>query len=197
MIFICTILCLSFLSACRNTVGLELENKSMDNYCTVNEIKSTFKLTAEQPSSKNTLELKDMEKVREKLGSGIVRRVSKTDAYSVYNCENGGKLYVFFDDTTLDYERIICSMFSMGNLTKDNFNEISVNKSKLTDVEQVDPATQITYIDYGDEKFSTHFTSDGILKIHYKNLDNQLIVSSIDLYNKDLVNLILDEDLVL
>ena len=179
------------LSAC----GYE-EYDNVEVCHTINEIKNAFEYASKQPESMNTAQLKDMDKIRKILGNGITRHISETISYSVYNCINGGKLFIFYDDKTADYDMILDVYFFMKKLRYDTFNSIKPGVSTLDDIKKIDPASNITYINYTDEKYTTHFTEDGIIKINYNIIYGKEIVKSINLEYDDLSNQILQDDLV-
>lgn len=191
---ICIILVVTLFSAC-GTVGSESESENVNNCNTVKEIREAVEYSAKTPSASDTVYSRDMKNIRLILGEGQERRISEKSAYSVYNCENGGKLYILFDDKTLDYEAIDCAVFSLKNLSRKDFDKLQVNKSDFADVKKLDPAAEINFIDYGNEKFSSHFTRDGVITINYEEADDSLTVKSVDINYEDFAVAVLEEDL--
>lgn len=133
-----------------------------------------------------------MNEIKNKLGDSVTTRISDTMAYCTYPCENGGVFYVVFWDAPqlYDYYPIEFVSFSVKPLTLDNFDSIKVGESTLEDVTEIDPAVEVTYIDYGEEKFTTHLTKDGIVKNNYATISDKVVVDSVEVIYQDLVALL-------
>lgn len=196
ILFICLSAVIFNLFACNSEYdkynGVEDDN----NVYSYDEIKTAFEYASEQPASMSTILLKDMGKIREILGNGTTHRISETNVCSKYNCTNGGKLFVIYDDKTADYDIISNVFFSMKKLKYSNFNNIQAGISTLDDIKEIDPASDITYINYSNEKYTTHLTENGIVKINYDIVDGKEIVESISIKNNDLINKLLRDGLI-
>lgn len=170
-----------------------LEKKDMYN---INEIKDAFMYASKQPERLSTCLLRDMEEIRKKLGTKEDIYITDELAYCQYDCNNGGCLYVVFWDKPEDYDyypiELVC--FSMKELCFNDFDSVQQHMSTLQDIEGIDPATSITYIDYGEEKYSTHLTRDGLVKISYVDANGTIVVDSIDVTHQNLASFILEEN---
>ncbi len=162
---------------------------SAKNSYSFSEIKDAFNYCSDQPSDMSTMLPKDMDEVRARLGDKAPVYVSDEFAICEYKCDNGGSLYVAFWDVAeeCDYYSIEFVAFTMKKLCFDDFDSIQLHTSTLRDVGEIDPATATTYIDYGEEKYTTHLTKDGIVKINYIDADGNLVADSIEILHQDLV----------
>ena len=162
--------------------------KAKDSY-NIYEIKEAFQYGSEQPKDMSTLLMRDMDELRKKVGINDSIYISDELAYSEYKCDNGGSLYVVFCDMPEEYDYFPIELvaFTMKDLCFDDFDRVQIGTTTIDDVEAIDPAVKVTYINYGEEKYTTHFTKDGIVKFNYTDGDEGTIVNSIEVLHQSVV----------
>ncbi len=157
-----------------------------DSY-TLEEITNAFRYGSEQPQDMSTMLMRDMNEIKRRLGDKEPVYVSDEYALCEYKCVNGGSLYVAFwnEPEEYNYYPIEFVAFTMKELCFDDFDIVQLHSSTLQDVEAVDPATSVTYIDYGEEKYTTHLTKDGIIKINYVETEGETVADSIEILHQN------------
>lgn len=151
--------------------------------------------------SKNGYITLSKEQLEDIWGKGSERKIEGQkvfpDKYVMYDCKNGGKLYLFYtEDIPVE------ASFSMINLSEKDFENVKVGKTTKADVEKIDPATEFTYCeqskiwDNGVDKCSRHFTNNGILYILYEEgKDEELIVKDLKFIYENIVDEMSQKDL--
>lgn len=189
-LIISIIFVLSILASCTNE---RTEKKLSD----VSKVSDVIVYSAPFPETRSNIGIKDMTYITSYLGEGIVRTVNKTIKYQMYNYDEG-RLYVFYDYDSFDYQAVIIAVASEKSPSEIVFDDLKVGVSTINDVEKMDPSTRKSFVSYSreNEYFSIHLTNEGIVFIYYTKENNQYIVSKVKTQYTSLSNSILQNDLI-
>ena len=185
------VLVLSILVSCTNE---STEKKLSDD----SKISDVIVYSAPFPKTRSNIGIKDMTFITSQLGEGLVRTINEKIKYQMYDYDEG-RLYVFYDYDSFDYQAVIIAVASEKSPSEIVFDYLKVGVSTINDVERIDPSTKKSFVSYSseDEYFSIHLTNEGIVFIYYTKENNQYIVSKVQTQYKSLSTSILQNDLIL
>lgn len=130
----------------------------------------------------------DIEKVMEFIGVECLRQTETGALYSVHKVEQGGLLYIFYDNkawqTEIRTNDVRVWFYVRERLSTADFASLQKNVSTIKDVIEIDVAEQIYLNCYradpmfqldGKNLHSVHYLEDGIYTILYELIDGELI----------------------
>lgn len=128
----------------------------------------------------------DLTDIHRVIGVECLRENDDGMLYSVHEIKQGGRLYLFYEQFGETDEKPLSRWFYVQKkLAYADFSSIEQG-STMEAVERIDPATQLfdnLYTSHAEEyALSWHYLTDGILELHYTQVDGKYVVHSEEYY---------------